>query len=181
VQYREATAADAETIARLHADSWRRNYRGAFSDAFLDGDVLEDRLTVWADRLASADSGRRTIVADHDGTVVGFAHSVFDDHPTWGALLDNLHVAHAVKRAGIGRRLLGHTAAAVLDRTPSTGLYLWVLEQNTPAQAFYDALGGTSVERGLSHPPGGGSAARLRYVWPDPSVVLTRQRAADSR
>jgi hypothetical protein len=27
----------------LHADSWRRHYRGAYADAFLDGDVLADR------------------------------------------------------------------------------------------------------------------------------------------
>src|SRR6188768_3459087 len=43
---RPATAGDAGQIAALHADSWRRHYRGAYSDAFLDGDVLTDRLRV---------------------------------------------------------------------------------------------------------------------------------------
>ena len=32
VTYRAARPHDAEGIARLHADSWRRNYRGAFSE-----------------------------------------------------------------------------------------------------------------------------------------------------
>ena len=32
---------------RLHADSWRRHYRGAFSDAFLDGDVAGYLLAEW--------------------------------------------------------------------------------------------------------------------------------------
>lgn len=37
--FRPARATDSEAIAVLHADSWRRHYRGAYSDAFLDGDV----------------------------------------------------------------------------------------------------------------------------------------------
>ncbi len=28
------------------------------------------------------------------GGLIGFAHTAFDEDPTWGALLDNLHVAH---------------------------------------------------------------------------------------
>ena len=51
MEYRHATAQDASAIATLHAESWRQNYRGAFSDAFLDGDVHTERLTVWTKRL----------------------------------------------------------------------------------------------------------------------------------
>ncbi|MDQ6849097.1 MAG: hypothetical protein M3070_03765 [Actinomycetota bacterium] len=32
------------------------HYRNAYSDAFLDGDVAADRLTVWTDRLREPDS-----------------------------------------------------------------------------------------------------------------------------
>ncbi len=34
-------------------------------------------------------------------------------------------------------------------------MYLWVLEQNLDARAFYEARGGTLVERALVSPPGG--------------------------
>jgi hypothetical protein len=37
ITYREATAADALPIAHLHAESWRRNYRSSYRDAYLDG------------------------------------------------------------------------------------------------------------------------------------------------
>ena len=40
LRFRSAEAGDAAAVAGLHADSWRRHYRGAFSDAFLDGDVV---------------------------------------------------------------------------------------------------------------------------------------------
>ena len=92
--------------------------------------------------------------------------------PEWGALLDNLHVRFDLKRQGVGRALVTETAAVLWQRRPSSGLYLWVLEQNTAAQAFYSAMGGVVVEDRLGGPfPGGGRAPVLRYAWPDPSVL----------
>ena len=107
LRFRSAGAADAIGIAALHADSWRRHYRGAYSDAFLDGDVAIDRETVWTQRLQTADSGSHTVLAEDAAGVAGFAHVVFDSDPTWGALLDNLHVAQRLKRQGVGSRTPG--------------------------------------------------------------------------
>jgi hypothetical protein len=81
IVYRPATPQDADAIAALHADSWRRNYRGAYADSYLDGDVLGDRRVVWAARLATDAADRRTIVAESDSRIGGFAHVVLDDHP----------------------------------------------------------------------------------------------------
>jgi GNAT superfamily N-acetyltransferase len=177
VRCRRARSSDASAIAALHADSWRRHYRGAYSDAFLDGDVAADRLTVWTGPREPR-SEHCTIVGEANRSVVGFAHTVLDDDPAWGALLDNLHVVHGLKGRGIGTQLMGATARCVLERTPLSGLYLWVLDQNTPAQAFYEARGGRLVGRDIVAPPGGdparleGSPRKLRYVWPDPSILL---------
>jgi GNAT superfamily N-acetyltransferase len=180
LQFRLAGCSDAEAVATLHADSWRRHYRGALSDTYLDGDVVADRLAEWTDRLREPDPQSCTIVAEDGGSLVGFAHTIFDDDPTWGALLDNLHVAHEHKRRGIGSRLLALTAEAVIQRGDSTGLYLWVLEKNVDAQAFYQSRGGRCVGQALVPPPGGvasrliGSPAELRYAWPEPAVMLER-------
>lgn len=54
LSFRLAAATDAAAIADLHAQSWRRHYRGAYSDAFLDGDVAADRLAAWTERLHGA-------------------------------------------------------------------------------------------------------------------------------
>lgn len=183
LQFRFARPADAEAIAALHAASWRRHYRGAYSDAFLDGDVVPDRMAVWTDQLREPDPRCCTIIAADSGPVIAFAHTAFDDDPAWGALLDNLHVAEGHKRRGIGTRLLALTAHAVTER--GTGLYLWVLEQNVEAQAFYETCGARRVERALASPPGGvasrlnGTPVKLRYAWADPAVLLgMRERAA---
>jgi ribosomal protein S18 acetylase RimI-like enzyme len=179
-RFRLAGPDDAEAVANLHADSWRRHYRGAYSDAFLDGDVFADRLAVWTDLLRETSPRRCTVLAE-DGSLVGFANTLFDDDPIWGALLDNLHVAEGHKRRGIASRLLGLTAEALLERPKRTGLYLWVLEQNVDAQGFYEARGGRCVGRGVVSPPGGiasrvtGSPAKLRYAWTDPTVLLEQK------
>jgi ribosomal protein S18 acetylase RimI-like enzyme len=176
-QFRLARPADAEAVAALHADSWRRNYRGAYSDAFLDGDVLVDRLAVWSERLRETDQGRCTILAERGG-LVGFANTFFEHDLRWGALLENLHVADGHGRRGIGSRLLALTAEAVVARPERTGLYLWVLEQNLDARAFYESRGGSREGRELAAPPGGilsrlaGSPAKLRYAWPEPGGLV---------
>ena len=52
---------------------------------------------------AGAATGLATLAEDDFG-IVGFAHVVFDSDPTWGALLDNLHVAQRRTRQGVGVR-----------------------------------------------------------------------------
>ncbi len=169
MRLRSADASDAEAVAALHADSWRRHYRGAYSDAFLDGDVETDRVREWTERLGPSQANTWTMLAEDDDGLVGFVHTVFDADRRWGALLDNLHVAHGHQRHGVGSRLLTLSAQAVAER--GTGLYLWVLQQNLNAQAFYTASGGELVERALTEPPGGlpsrlnGTPIKLRCVW----------------
>jgi GNAT superfamily N-acetyltransferase len=172
VRLRPAVPSDAGRIAALHADSWRRHYRGAFSDAYLDGDVVADRRAVWTQRLDAADPSLATVVAEDRGALVGFAHTVLDEDPGWGALVDNLHVVNSAQGRGIGTLLMAWSAGVVLGRGQTARLHLWVLEDNVAAQRFYEARGGRPVEREASEPPGGGTIVGIRYVWPDPTTLL---------
>ena len=178
LRFRAACPGDAHAAAGLHSDSWQRHYRGAYSDAFLDHDAAGYLLPLWTTRLATPDPRARTILAERGGAVVGLTHTLLDQDATWGAYLDNLHVLHGLKRQGIGTRLLALTGQAVLDWSPTSGLYLWVLEQNTDARAFYAARGGACVERSEVPPPGGdasrlnGTPIGLRYAWRNPSELL---------
>src|SRR5260370_38590728 len=154
VRFRAACAGDAHAIAGLHAGSWRRHSRGAFSDAFLDNGAAGDLMPLWTERLAIPDPQARTILAERDGAVVGLVHTLLGQDATWGAFIDNLHVLHGLKRQGIGTRLLALTGQAVLDWSPSPGLYRWALEQNSVARAFYAARGGAAGEPAEAPPPG---------------------------
>jgi ribosomal protein S18 acetylase RimI-like enzyme len=169
---RDASPHDLEAIASLHADSWRRHYRGALRDEFLDGDLLAERRAVWGARLTAQNANQFTLVADHKDRVVGFVHMILDEDPHWGALLDNLHVTYHFKRCGIGRRLLSAAAGELAQRRPNDRrFHLWVLGQNTAAQAFYLACGGRKVETTADEVPGGGRAISHCIAWPDAAVL----------
>lgn len=175
-RFRVAGPEDAEQVASLHADSWRRHYRGAYADSFLDGDVVADRHAVWSVRLA-APASTYTVLAEDDGRLVGFGHVVFDNDPRWGSLVDNLHIVHDRRRTGIGSQLLARCARATTRHPSGNGMYLWVLEQNTAAQRFYQASGAICVETAPVPPPGGdparlnGTPHGLRMVWSDASLL----------
>ena len=172
VDFRQATAADVPAIARLHGESWRNHYRGAYADEFLDGPVFDERLAVWTERFDRPSPSAVTVLAMTGDALVGFAHTFLDDDPEWGSLLDNLHVTLARKGSGVGRKLMGRTAELVLDRATSPRLYLWVLEQNVAAQGFYQRLGGEFAGTKATQAPGGKEVAAIRVVWPDSSVLL---------
>ncbi len=182
MQFRPADASDADAIGALHADSWRRHYRGSYTDAYLDGDVLADRSALWRERLREPGDDFVTIVAEQASVLVGFAHTVFNADSTGNALLDNLHVASAHQRGGIGAQLVALSARATVDHSPGSGLYLFVLEENLNAQAFYGALGGRRVERAEAEAPGGdrarlnGTPMKLRYLWPDSAALIRVDR-----
>jgi len=169
---RAADARDAEAIAALHTDSWRRTYRGMMSDAFLDGAALENRRQVWRERLGAADADRLVTVADDGARIAGFICVFARGDAGWGAYIDNLHVAHDWKGRGVGRALMRAAGEWVCATQPGAGIYLWVMEANAAARAFYDRLGARNVETIALADPGGGSAPNCRYVWPDARVLL---------
>ena len=69
--------------------------------------------------------------------------------------------------AGSARASSPRLPGSCSPATPESGLYLFVLEQNTPAQAFYAARGGIEVAREIRGPfPGGGTAPSLGSPGP---------------
>jgi GNAT superfamily N-acetyltransferase len=166
---RQATSHDAATIAGLHTESWRSAYADILDPAYLAGPIEADSGTVWAERFAGANPAMRvTLAEDHSGAI-GFICTFGDDDPTWGALVDNLHVLPRAKGRGIGRALLASAADWTASAFPDAGMYLWVFEANEPARRFYDRMGGIAVETVVEpNPAGGGESLSMRYFWRDP-------------
>lgn len=164
---RLASAADADAIARIHAESWRTAYRGALSDAYLSGPIAAERSAVWRERFANPPAGQYVAIAELDGDIAGFVCAYGGHDARWGTFIDNLHVLPAHKRLGLGARLMRDAAAWSMQAHPGQGMYLWVLESNAPARAFYERIGGEQVERGTWTPPDGSELPKLRYAWRD--------------
>lgn len=168
IQYRPATAADADAIALLHTRSWRENYRGSFSDAFLDGELPAERMRVWRARLDRPPENQFVALALDGETPTGFVCAYGAHDPRWGSFVDNLHVASAAKRQGVGASLMRQTGAWLESRYADTGVYLLVLEVNAAARSFYERLGARNAEVSMMETHGGAMVRSCRYIWPRP-------------
>lgn len=172
ISIRPASAADAETIAALHCESWRDAYRDVLDPAYLAGPIEADRHTVWADRLARPCAAQRVLLAQTpEHAVAGFVCLYRDSDPRWGSLIDNLHVRPALRGRQIGERLL---RAAVAELEPDQPIHLWVFEANAAGIRFYQRLGGVPAERVLDDMPAARGAPILRMVWPNAASLLAR-------
>ncbi|HUK30041.1 MAG TPA: GNAT family N-acetyltransferase [Candidatus Acidoferrum sp.] len=173
VNVREATKDDVSAIARLHAESWQSAYRGILSDDYLKAEVFHERFAVWQDRFGSSPATPMLLlVAEIDSSIVGFACVFLDEDPTFGSLVDNLHVTPTLTGQGIGRRLLSESARRVLSGGSQAGIHLWVLEQNLKARGFYEKTGGALVGSDIHSMPDGHRFVALHYFWPDPRTLL---------
>jgi ribosomal protein S18 acetylase RimI-like enzyme len=185
MHYRQALAGDASTIAQLHAESWRRTYRGILTDEFLDKDAPTERAAVWRERLGKERNDQFVLLAEDQGGLAGFICCYGEEDPLWGSLIDNLHVSGERRRSGAGAVLMRQAAGWLAQNYPASGVYLWVMEKNLSAQRFYQHLGGEDVGGAAVPFADGTQAPNRRYVWATPDALLRaatpgarRQRAA---
>ena len=134
-------------------------YRGFFPDEWLDRLTVEDRLPLWERHLSDDDSA--TLVAEFDGTVVGFALLGPDRDDRSRGEIRAIYLDPLAWRRGIGRALMLASEDMLSERFPTANL--WVLDQNERARRFYEAVGW--VHDGTSKPMVifGRDATEVRY------------------
>ena len=130
---------------------------------------------MWRERLSGAGIDRLYVrLAETGQTLVAFVCVLLDEEPEWGACIDNLHTAAALRGRGIGLRLMRMAAQWVMETEPGWPLHLWVFAANHGARRFYDALNGEIVESRPKGGPWGVDIPSLRYVWRDPRALMNR-------
>jgi ribosomal protein S18 acetylase RimI-like enzyme len=172
ISYRRGGDPDAGAVARLHAESWRRTYRGIYPDAYLDGDLLGDRSVLWNERLRDGNPRRILILAESAAALTGFVCIYGAEDAAWGSLIDNLHVARNQQRTGVGRALMRAAAVALAGGYGELPVHLFALEKNTNARGFYDRLGGRNAGVEPHETPGGGTTNACRYAWDSPAALI---------
>ena len=144
VRIRPAEPADVELLHGLIVDL--ANYERAPERVVGTPELLRGAL--FGDRPAA-----EAVIAEVDGEPAGFAvfHSTFS---TWecrpGIWLEDLYVAEARRRSGVGGALLGHLAAIAVARG-CRRLEWSALTWNAPALAFYASLGADVLEEWRTH------------------------------
>ncbi|MFE7529892.1 GNAT family N-acetyltransferase [Kitasatospora sp. NPDC057542] len=169
---------DAESVAELHAHSWRTTYQGIVPEEGLGDGMVAQRRELWKLRL-EADYGEpenspELLVAERAGVTVGFIYLV--PQPDGGVLIDNLHVRPGLNGGGIGRELLTAARTHVAERHPGAELSLEVLRDNTRAIAFYEREGAERVRAQEGEFPGGFLLPEYVYAWPAARVAVGSDR-----
>lgn len=173
IELRPAEFSEYSTIALLHAASWRKAYRGIYSDKFLNDDVKRVLLEKWQNRVNSPVTNQVITLAVDDNIIVGFSCIYLDDDPKFGTLLDNLHVSVNYQKSGVGKSLMQNCAELILEKSRIHKMYLWVFEANQNARLVYERLGGKNVETVEKQNEDETVAKVCRYVWEDITTLIS--------
>lgn len=150
---RDGVVADADQVAGVHVRSWQAAYRGLIAQEILDGLSIADRAEGWRRNLSSPlPTVIGILVAEDSGRIVGWT-SFGSGREKEGAEDGEIYGIYADPSAwssGVGHALL-EAAEQRLAEAGHTRGYLWVLDGNERADAFYarhgwEADGASRVE-----------------------------------
>lgn len=155
--YREGD--DIDEISHIYALSWKTAYRGLIPDDFLDN-ISETR---WSPLLRAESS--RLVLALENGKPIGvstYCAARDEKMKGWGEIV-SLYLLPTHYRKGIGTKLFSAVVAELMSEGYSD-IYLWVLENNQTARAFYE-INGFVFNGDINRDNIGGRAVNeLRYI-----------------
>jgi len=181
IRVRTAYIEDANRIAQINTDSWRRTYRGIVPDAYLDAIDLAARERNIRERLlaeAGSAATRMFVIEDERAEIVGYV-SAGDARPMVDGALPAgyagevyaLYIAPDLERHGLGSRLV-YAAATYLRDVGMPSLIIWALAAN-PNRGFYVALGGVAAyEQTITI--GEAALREIGFGWPDINALIAR-------
>lgn len=131
---RPETNEDVDAVVAMHIRTWQKAYRGMLPDEVLDNlDPVS-----WTQRRHEyrANPASTSLVAEEDGSIVGFVHFGPDrEDPVLGEIYA-IYVDPDRWGSGVGHELMTRALAM-----PEREVRLWVLEQNERALRFYRRYG----------------------------------------
>lgn len=163
VSFRDAAAQDASLISHIYATSWRKAYRGLISQDYLDrlpDDYWVSSVRAWL----SSDRFSGLIILD-DKRPVGcaiYGRGRDEDHGDWGEIV-SVYLLPDVTRRGLGTALMQETLRRMRD-DGFTRFYLWAIDGNAAADAFYRGLGFKVTGDHINYSIGGQNVRDIRYV-----------------
>ena len=159
---RQARIEDADSIARVHVESWKTTYAGIVPDAYLLSLSAEPRSKMWREWL---NAGNPLIfVAEDETGVFGFANGgqSRDAIEGYDAELYAIYLLQQKQKQGVGRSLVQKLAEALRSKG-FRSLIVWVLAKN-PSVDFYLSLGGSlAAEKQIEI--GGVQLTEIAFGW----------------
>jgi ribosomal protein S18 acetylase RimI-like enzyme len=164
IEVRHARPDDARSVAATHDDAWRTAYQGIIPGRELDKLIARRGTDWWAGAIRK---GSRISILVFGETVAGYANfgrnrarSLYYDGEVY-----ELYLRPEFQGLGFGRRLFT-AARRDLVQSGMKSLVVWALSDNTPAVAFYTALGGRAIARS-SEKFGDKILDKVAFAWND--------------
>ena len=163
LKLREATADDAALLSRIFCASWCSAYQGLIPEDYLRR-MPED---AWTPTLRSwLGSGRMYgLIALTDEEPVGavvFGRGRDAGYEDWGEIVA-LYLLPEATGSGTGSALLKQ-ALNLLREDGFARCYLWSIDGNTQAEAFYQKRGFCRTDDCIRYQLGGQDVTDVRYV-----------------
>ncbi|GGK71014.1 GNAT family N-acetyltransferase [Haloarcula sebkhae] len=164
---RTATPNDVTAISRIATAAWETDYPD-----ILSRETAEDGVRDWygPEQLESelVESQTILLVAERDGSVVGFAHATWHETDREGYIL-RLYVHPDHRRKGIGQTLLERTCDELFEHDIDP-INAMVLSANEPGAEFYEGFGFEFADESETE-TGGERHPESRYVLDNESRV----------
>lgn len=166
MKIRRAAQSDFQSIAHIHAQSWKDSYADDLPAEFLAGRIDRVLVKYWRDIEIQRDD---VVLVAEEGSLVGFVAIWCRPNP----FIDNLHVKASHRSKEIGSALMKAAAKELINKGHQTA-YLWVFKSNKKAVRFYERLGG--VQKELAQKAVFGHKVLSRKIeWDDLSVICGEQ------
>lgn len=138
VQIRDATAADAEALLAI--------YQPFVSDTAVSFEMEPPSLEEFSQRIIAAQSNWAWLVAEHDGTLAGYAYaSAFRQRAAYRWSVEmSAYLDPACRGRGIGRALYERLMDVLIEKGYCTA-YAGITLPNVSSVRFHQALGFSAV------------------------------------
>ena len=136
---------DIPAVVDIQINGWRVAYKGIIAEEHLNAMDRDRRIK----RIEQFYSKYGFIVAEHMGTVVGFANYINSNEFTPETTdadceLSAIYVTPDLKQRGIGTKLFEHVKEKLAHKNKRQ-MVLWCLKDNSPSIKFYEKMGGRIV------------------------------------
>lgn len=172
MQIRSANLDDAQGIAKVHVDSWRKTYRGIIPDDFLNNLSYEQRTQLWKKNILREDD-YVFIAENSEGQIIGFADAWKreDNLTEKSGNLTSIYFLEKYQGNGIGKMLLkelfNHFKQMDYEK-----IFVEVLEENK-TRFFYEYYGAKLVKT-VQIKIGGKILNELIYEWNNVDEALNK-------
>ncbi len=145
-------------VAQIYEDSWKVAYRGIVPDEYLAGIHAEH----WIPLLTEFPDASRVLRVDGRPVATATIGAARDESRAgWGEIV-SIYVRPECVRKGYGKALFRHAVNELRGRGFDR-IYIWVLEKNRTARAFYEREGFSYNGDSVGIELGGEKLVEVRY------------------